>query len=317
MAELKFQYTKSCIEESGNLTGHFLMPTNEPSQGLTVGNALRRVLLSSLEGTALTGINIPNAHHEFSTIEGIREDILEILLNLKQIILKSPSSETLTGRLKINGPGVITAACLEFDQPVEVINPTHYIATVHSNLNTTYEVRAEKGSGYTFADQTKKKYEDFLNIDAVFMPVLKVNYTIKKVYVGYNQTIDSLVLEITTNGSLTPEEALSQGAKRLANWFGMLTTVDEFEQEKPKEIEPIVETETILIEELQLPVRAYNCLKRSGINSIDDLKQYSQEEIKEIKNFGKKSAQDVFQALKDKYDIILPSVKAENANKDI
>ena len=317
MAELKFQYTKSCVEESGNLTGHFLMPTNEPSQGLTVGNALRRVLLSSLEGTALTGINIPNAHHEFSTIEGVREDILEILLNLKQIILKSSSSETLTGRLKINGPGVITAASIEFDQPVEIINPTHYIATVHSNINTSYEIRAEKGSGYTFADQTKKKYEDFLNIDAVFMPVLKVNYTIKKIYVGYNQTIDSLVLEITTNGSLTPEEALSQGAKKLANWFGMLTTIEEFEQEKPKKIEPVVETETILIEELQLPVRAYNCLKRSGINSIDDLKQYSQEEIKEIKNFGKKSAQDVFQALKDKYDITLPSVKAENANKDI
>nr|YP_010938200.1 RNA polymerase subunit alpha [Meringosphaera mediterranea]WLD05713.1 RNA polymerase subunit alpha [Meringosphaera mediterranea]WLD05877.1 RNA polymerase subunit alpha [Meringosphaera mediterranea]WLD06097.1 RNA polymerase subunit alpha [Meringosphaera mediterranea] len=317
MAELKFQYTKSCVEESGNLTGHFLMPTTEPSQGLTVGNALRRVLLSNLEGTALTGINIPNAHHEFSTIEGVREDILEILLNLKQIILKSSSPETLTGRLKINGPGVITAAAIEFDQPVEILNPTHYIATVHEDLNASYELRAERGSGYIFADQMTKKYENFLNIDAVFMPVVKVNYTIKKIYVGYNQTVDSLVLEITTNGSITPEEALSQGAKKLTDWFGMLTTVEEVEQEVPKQIEPVVEPETILIEELQLPVRAYNCLKRSGINSIDDLKQYSQEEIKEIKNFGKKSAQDVFQALKDKYDIVLPSLKTENINKDI
>ena len=227
MAELKFQYTKSCVEESGNLTGHFLMPTTEPSQGLTVGNALRRVLVVKLEGTALTGINIPNAHHEFSTIEGIREDILEILLNLKQIILKSPSSETLTGRLKINGPGVITAACLEFDQPVEIINPTHYMLLFIQILIQVTNLEQKKVLVIFLQTKLRKKYEDFLNIDAVFMPVLKVNYTIKKVYVGYNQTIDSLVLEITTNGSLTPEEALSQGAKKLTNWFGMLTTVDE------------------------------------------------------------------------------------------
>jgi DNA-directed RNA polymerase subunit alpha len=286
MAELKFQYTKSCIEESGSLTGHFLMPTTEPSQGLTIGNALRRVLLSNLEGTALTGINIPNAHHEFSTIEGIREDILEILLNLKQIILKSSTSGTLTGRLNIKGPGVITASCIEFDQDVEIVNPTHYIATVNSTLNTSYELRAEKGSGYIFADQTQKKYEDFLNIDAVFMPVLKVNYTIKKVYTGYNQTTDSLVLQITTNGSLTPEEALNYGARKLTNWFSALTTIENVDPEETKQIEPIIEHETILIEELQLPVRAYNCLKRSGINSIDDLK---------------------------KYNIVLPSVKSETS----
>ena len=216
--------------------------------------------------------------------------------------------------MNIKGPGVVTASCIEFDQDVEIVNPTHYIATVNSTLNTSYELRAEKGSGYIFADQTQKKYEDFLNIDAVFMPVLKVNYTIKKVYTGYNQTTDSLVLEITTNGSLTPEEALNYGARKLTNWFGALTTIETIDQEETKQIEQVIEHETILIEELQLPVRAYNCLKRSGINSIDDLKQYSEEEIKEIKNFGKKSAQDVFQALKEKYNIVLPSVKSETSN---
>jgi len=142
------------------------------------------------------------------------------------------------------------------------------------------------------------------------MPIIKVNYNINNTYVGYNKTVESLSLEITTNGSITPEKALSDAAKILMSWFGDLTNEESLKPEQIITEQPIPQPEVILIEELQLPVRAYNCLKRSGINSVDELVKYSQEEIKEIKNFGKKSAEEVFQALKNKFDITLPSSKS-------
>jgi DNA-directed RNA polymerase subunit alpha len=142
------------------------------------------------------------------------------------------------------------------------------------------------------------------------MPVLKVNYKINNVYIGYSKTTESLILEITTNGSISPEKALSQAAQKLMTWFSFLTSEQNLTPTNEAEVEPIAQTDVILIEELQLPVRAYNCLKRAGINSVDDLVNYSQEEIREIKNFGKKSAQEVFQALKDKFDIVLPSLNS-------
>jgi DNA-directed RNA polymerase subunit alpha len=142
------------------------------------------------------------------------------------------------------------------------------------------------------------------------MPVLKVNFKIKNVYIGYSKTTESLILEITTNGSISPEKALSEAAQKLMSWFSFLTNEENLTPHEEVEVEPISQNEVILIEELQLPVRAYNCLKRAGINSVDDLVNYSQEEIREIKNFGKKSAQEVFQALKDKFDIVLPSLNS-------
>jgi DNA-directed RNA polymerase subunit alpha len=152
---------------------------------------------------------------------------------------------------------------------------------------------------------------DFLTIDAVFMPVLKVNYKVNNVYIGYSRTTESLLLEITTNGSISPEKALSEAAQKLMTWFSFLTSEQSLmPQEEEDKVEPVAQNDIILIEELQLPVRAYNCLKRAGINSVDDLVNYSQEEIREIKNFGKKSAQEVFQALKDKFDIVLPSLNS-------
>merc|ERR1712100_789812 len=160
----------------------------------------------------------------------------------------------------------------------------------------TFDIKVEKGIGYQFAEQANTNDNmNFLAIDAVFMPVLKVNYKINNVYLGYSKTTESLILEITTNGSVSPEKALSEAAQKLMTWFSFLTSE---------------QNDVILIEELQLPVRAYNCLKRAGINSVDDLVNYSQEEIREIKNFGKKSAQEVFQALKDKFDIVLPSLNS-------
>ena len=312
MAELNFQYFKSSVEESGKLTGHFLLESLEAGQGLTIGNALRRVLLSNLEGTAITGIKIPGVAHEFSTIPNVREDVLEIFLNLKQIVLKSEKQTPIFGTVTIEGPGVITASSIKFDdEDIEIVNPNQYIASFSGEDTLTFDIKVEKGIGYQFAEQANSNDNiDFLSIDAVFMPVLKVNYKINNVYLGYSKTTESLILEITTNGSVSPEKALSEAAQKLMTWFSFLTSEQNLAPQKEVEVEPIAQNDVILIEELQLPVRAYNCLKRAGINSVDDLVNYSQEEIREIKNFGKKSAQEVFQALKDKFDIVLPSLNS-------
>jgi|TARA_B100000482_G_scaffold75707_1_gene53629 DNA-directed RNA polymerase subunit alpha len=312
MTELNFQYFKSSVEESGKLTGHFLLQSLEAGQGLTIGNALRRVLLSNLEGTAITGIKIPGVAHEFSTIPNVREDVLEIFLNLKQIVLKSEKQTPIFGTVTIEGPGVITASSIKFDdEDIEIVNPNQYIASFSGEDTLTFDIKVEKGIGYQFAEQANSNDNiDFLSIDAVFMPVLKVNYKINNVYLGYSKTTESLILEITTNGSVSPEKALSEAAQKLMTWFSFLTSEQNLAPQKEVEVEPIAQNDVILIEELQLPVRAYNCLKRAGINSVDDLVNYSQEEIREIKNFGKKSAQEVFQALKDKFDIVLPSLNS-------
>tara|TARA_B110000971_G_scaffold217556_1_gene254664 strand:- start:6756 stop:7685 length:930 start_codon:yes stop_codon:yes gene_type:complete len=308
--ELKFKYIKSSIEESGHFVGHFLMSNLSPGQGLTIGNALRRVLLSNIEGIAITAIRIPGASHEFSTIPGMREDILELLLNLKQVILKSETKDLISGKIRLEGPGIITANSIKFDSEVKIINPNQYIATIATNTKIDLDIIAEQGIGYRFGDQSEQHYRDFLNIDAIFMPVLKVNYSINNVYLSYNKTTESLILEITTNGSITPEKALSEAAQNLMLWFSTLTQEKDLTLENSKIQQSPLPLEIILIEELQLPVRAYNCLKRSGINSVDELLKYSQEDIKEIKNFGKKSAEEVFQALKIKFNIVLPSLKS-------
>lgn len=308
--ELKFKYIKSSIEESGHSVGHFLMSNLSPGQGLTIGNALRRVLLSNIKGIAITAIRIPGASHEFSTIPGMREDILELLLNLKQVILKSETKDLISGKIRLEGPGIITANSIKFDSEVKIINPNQYIATIATNTKIELDIIAEQGIGYRFGDQSEQHYRDFLNIDAIFMPVLNVNYSINNVYLSYNKTTESLILEITTNGSITPEKALSEAAQNLMLWFSTLTQEKDLTLENSKIQQSPRPPEIILIEELQLPVRAYNCLKRSGINSVDELLKYSQEDIKEIKNFGKKSAEEVFQALKMKFNIVLPSLKS-------
>ena len=306
--EFQFKYVKSSVEESGNLVGHFIMTNLTPGQGLTIGNALRRVLLSNLEGTAITGVRIPGVSHEFSTIPNIREDILEILLNLKQVILSTTERNLISGKIRAQGPGIITANCINFDSNVKIVNPNQYIATVSAKKLIEFDIIANCDVGYQFGEERRNEKSDFLNIDAVFMPVIKVNYKIHQIYISYNETMESLVFEITTNGSLTPEKALSKAAQKLMKWFSLLTNEKDLKPEHLKQ-QQLSQPEIILIEELQLPVRAYNCLKRSGINSVDELLKYSQEDIKEIKNFGKKSADEVFQALKNKFNIILPFLK--------
>lgn len=310
MNNLYIKCLKSEKIESGSMYGQFLINSLRSGQGITVGNILRRVLLSDLGGTAITSVRIAGVRDEFSIIPGVREDILEILLNLKQIILKTKYTDKISGKIIAKGPGIITANCLKFDNEVEIINPNQYIAAISTAQNIEFDIIAERGVGYQLADQTEQKAKDFLQIDAVFMPVVKVNYKINNIYVSHNKTNESLLLEITTNGSITPEKAVSEAAKKLMIWFSSLTNEENLKPEQIDIQQTIPQPEVILIEELQLPVRAYNCLKRAGINSVDELIQYSQEEIKEIKNFGKKSADEVFQALKKKFNIILPSLKS-------
>nr|YP_009674970.1 RNA polymerase alpha subunit [Rhizochromulina marina]QDH81821.1 RNA polymerase alpha subunit [Rhizochromulina marina] len=307
MTDFKFQCLESTVEESGKITSKFLLRSLRYGQGITIGNALRRVLLSDIMGTAITAVKIPTMVHEFSTVDGIREDILEIFLNLKQVILKRSTENLITGAINIKGPGIITASHIKFNKPIQIVNPNQYIATLGTATTLIMELKVESDVGYRLGEQTKEKNDDFLSLDAVFMPVINVNYKVNTEYEGNATSKEYLIIEITTNGSLTPAAALNEAATYLVSWFQGMA-----EEPIPKFAEPTKTKEpakeTILIEELQLPVRAYNCLKRVGIKSIEDLMNYTQEDIRNIKNFGKKSAQDVFRALETKFDIVLPTV---------
>lgn len=308
MTDFKFQCIESTTDESGKLLGKFLIRSIPCGQGITLGNALRRVLLAQIRGTTVTAIQTSNMIHEFSTLEGIREDILEIFLNLKQVIIKRHYEREVIGEINITGPGVITARNIKADPEIKVINPNQYIATLAKSVSFNLRLKIETDTGYRLGEQKKDKIDDFLALDAVFIPVINVNYKVTS-----TENSESLVLEILTNGSVTPAEALNEACLYLLNCFQSLVFNPVSDNEEGLDMEFKKEeskTETILIEELQLPVRAYNCLKRVGVNSLDDLLKYSQEDIKNIKNFGKKSALDVFTILKEKYNITLPSVNS-------
>nr|QCI04762.1 RNA polymerase a-subunit [Bornetia secundiflora] len=289
--------------------GHFVLEPLKKGQGITVGNSLRRTILTDLEGAAIVAVRIAGINHEFSTITGVREDVLEILLNLKEVIFKSFSAKPQIGRVRIQGPAVITAGLFDLPPEVQLIDPKQYIATVCNNTIFEMEFKIEKGRGYRLVDKgIDNKSIDFLQIDAVFMPTKKFNYTVEEKKVNTNTIEEKLFIEIWTNGSLSPQEAISQGANVLTNLFHPLTNIsfkikDNHEENTEKKVN------LILIEELQLSVRAYNCLKRAQIHSISDLLNYSQEELLEIKNFGQKSAEEVIEALNEILGIKLPKEK--------
>ena len=284
------------FEEDGSQFGSFEIAPLQRGQGTTVGNALRRVLLSNLEGTAVTAVRISGVNHEFATIPGVREDVLDILLNVKEVVLKSYSNQPQIGRLMLQGPATVTAGQIDFGPEVEVVNTEHHIATLAEGGVLEMEFRVEKGVGYRAIDRSPDETAalDFLQLDAVFMPVRRVNYSVTDNRAsGVSQ--DHLLLDIWTNGSLTPQEALSQASAILASLFLPLQDVS-FEPDLTNEPDPSPESQTP-IEELQLSVRAYNCLKRAQINSVADLVGYSYEDLLEIKNFGQKSAEEVVEAL--------------------
>lgn len=312
MAQFQIECVESNTERDQSQYGKFLLEPLERGQGTTVGNALRRVLLSNLEGTAVSAVRIAGVNHEFATIEGVREDVLEILLNMKEVVLKSYSPQPQIGRLMIQGPATVTAGRFDLPSEVESIDPNQYIATVAEGSTLEMEFRVEKGKGYRAVDRSRDENAalDFLLIDAVFMPVRKVNYSVEDARVGGSLEKDRLIMEIWTNGSISPQEALSQSASILVDLFSPLKdiTIESMLEESPTEADP---TSQIPIEELQLSVRAYNCLKRAQINSVADLLDYSQEDLLEIKNFGQKSAEEVIEALQQRLGITLPQEKSK------
>nr|YP_009497529.1 RNA polymerase alpha subunit [Biddulphia tridens]AWT40242.1 RNA polymerase alpha subunit [Biddulphia tridens] len=310
MNKFRIKSLKSEKIESGASYEQFLLTGLRPGQGITIGNLLRRVLLGDLGGTTITAVRIAGIKDEFSILSGVREDTLEIFLNLKGVVLKSKTTDPQFGRLKVQGPAVITADLIQLPAGLEIINPNHYIATISTSNILEMEFKFEYGIGYKLASQTfYDKSDDFLEIDAVFMPVQKVDFKIENVYDNSNYMTERLFIDIWTDGSILPKEAICSASEFIVDLFSLLKE-NNFTQE-PEELEPKTSSvpldshTNIAIEELQLSVRAYNCLKRAQINTIGELLEYSPEKLQQLKNFGRKSADEVFAALKNKLGIIL------------
>jgi len=310
MNNISIKCLKSEKIQSGACHGQFVINSLRPGQGITIGNQLRRVLLGDLGGVAISAVRIAGITHEFSTIPGVREDILEILLNLKGIVFKSKTQDTQFGRLKIQGPCVVTADLIQLPSDLEIVNPNHYIATISTANILEIEFKFEYGTGYRLASQTfLDEAENYLQLDTIFMPVQKVDFKIENVYDAGNNISERLLLDIWTNGSISPNEALESAAQIIIDLFTLLINnknMNETNQLEAKSEAISIEPYTnIAIEELQLSVRAYNCLKKAQINTVGDLLQYSPEKLQELKNFGRKSADEVFSTLKNKLGIIL------------
>jgi len=290
MVNFDISCVESRIQGPRDYYSKFIIGPLEKGQGTTLGNALRRTMLSDLQGAAIVAVRIAGVSHEFSTIPGVREDVLEILLNLKEIVFRTETKEPMVGRLSIQGPTIVTAGNFDLPSEVIVMDNNQYIATICGNNTLEMEFRIETNKGYQLIERGADEPSiDFLKVDAVFMPVRKVSYKVED-YRHSNEAIqDELTLEIWTNGSITPHEA----------------KID-FKSKENEDKSSDTKVNQILIEELQLSVRAYNCLKRAQIHSVADLLDYSQEDLIEIKNFGQKSAEEVIDALQKRLGINLP-----------
>lgn len=314
MAQFQVECIESYTDKTNSQYSRFILEPLDRGQATTIGNSLRRVLLSNLEGAAVTAVRIAGVNHEFATVLGVREDVLDLLLNMKEIVLKSYSNEPQIGRLVARGPTTVTAGDFTLPTDVEVINPNQYVATLCEGATLEMEFKIEVGKGYRSVDRSKDEVSsiDFLQIDGVFMPVRKVKYMVEDARVGGAIAKERLIMEITTNGSVTPQEALSKAANILVGLFAPLENAASMPS-RPETPDEQDETKQIHIEELQLSVRAYNCLKRAQINTVADLLDYTQEDLLEIKNFGQKSAEEVIEALKRHLGLTLPEEKAPKA----
>lgn len=301
---------ESKIESPRNLYGRFVIEPLAIGQGITVGNTLRRILLGDIEGAAITSVKIPGANNEFSILPGIRESVLEILLNLKEIVFRTKSLDVQKGYLSIQGPCVVKAANLQLPTSIEVVDGGQYIATLSGNANLDMEFVINTGKGYQMADYGIKKnsYISSLPVDAIFMPIHKVNYMVEQDHTSKFLT-ERVILEIWTNGSISPRDALDIGIKKVIDLFNPLHHCSSEYSTNKNDFSTESKINDILVEELELSVRAYNCLKRAQIHTISDLLAYSQEDLLEIKNFGRRSAEEVIEALEKKLNIYLPKEK--------
>jgi DNA-directed RNA polymerase subunit alpha len=311
MKKLQIECLESFNQTPTNQYGKFIIYPLNKGQALTLGNALRRIMLADLEGVAISSVRIAGINHEFTTVEGVREDVLDILLNLKQIIFKSDLDEPQFIRLKVSGPCIVTASDLELPPRVELVDPRQYISTIDKNSNLEMEMKIEKGKGYDLVSKkTGENLTESLKVDAVYMPIRKVMFHVKEQYTGDSLLCEKLILQITTNGSITPKEAIIKAAELFIKMLEPLKEITmEAEEDNKDNNQEEKKLHQVPIEELHLSVRAYNCLKRAQIFSVADLLDYSEEDLLEIKNFGYKSAEEVMQALQNYLGITLPKTK--------
>ena len=293
-----------CVDSNSELTfGKFIIEPLERGYGITLGNSLRRVLLSSLPGVAVNSVKINSVLHEFSTIPGVVEDVTEIILNIKELSAKMYCEGPKTVYIDVERDGPVTAADIKSDADIEILNPDLHIATLNGEGKLYMELVLDKGRGYVSAEKNKYPGQQIgvLPVDSIYTPVKKVNYTVENTRVGQNTEFDKLTLEVWTNGTIKPDEAISLGARVMSEHLNLF--IDLSDQAKHAEI--MVEKEEtkkekvleMTIEELDLSVRSYNCLKRAGINTVEDLTNKTEEDMMKVRNLGRKSLEEVLQKL--------------------
>lgn len=306
-----FEFEKPRIEiaemaQDGSY-GRFVVEPLERGYGTTLGNSLRRILLSSLPGSAVSNVKIDGVLHEFSVIPGVKEDVTEIILNLKCLAIKNTSegNESKVAYIDVEGEGEVTAKDIKADSDIEILNPDLHIATLSGGPNSKLymEITISNGRGYVGADKNKKEDQPIgmLPVDSIFTPVTRVNFLVENTRVGQITDYDKLTLEVWTNGTIAPDEAVSYGAKLLNEYLALFIDLSD----NAKNTEILVEKEEgkkekvleMSIEELDLSVRSYNCLKRAGINTVEDLACKTEEEMMKVRNLGKKSLEEVLNKL--------------------
>lgn len=296
--------------------GQFVVEPLDRGFGATLGNSLRRVLLSSLSGAAFTAVKIEGVSQPFSTISGVTEDVLHILLNLKEVVIRSHSEQPKTVTLKAKGKGEILASDISHDAEIEIINPDHKIATLDSGGKIEMEMMVERGKGFVSSERNKKPNRPlgYIPTDSIYSPVLKVNLSTEEVRVGQEINYDRLVLSIWTNGSIKPDEALKESAKILSRHVDLFVHLGERveilggESERKEEVPASVIE--MSIEDLELSARSLNCLRKVGVKTVGDLIAYSEQELLKFKNFGAKSLTEVRQKLAE-YKLALKGEKVE------
>ncbi|WP_337611042.1 DNA-directed RNA polymerase subunit alpha [Mitsuokella jalaludinii] len=292
-----------------NRYGKFICEPLERGYGTTFGNSLRRMLLSSLEGAAITSIRIDGVLHEFSTILGVRDDVTNIVLNLKELCLKMTGNEPRIIRIDVEGEKEVTAADIICDADIEILNPDLHIATVNEDGKLKIEMTVERGRGYVPADKNKKPDDTIgvIPIDSIFSPVKRVNYTVQDTRVGNVTDYDRLILEVWTDGSLRPEEAVSKAAGILVMHLKLFQNMDGLPEEEEEEEATFPEEEEddsskvldMTIEDLDLSVRSFNCLKRANINTVADLAEKTEDDMMKVRNLGRKSLEEVKKKLEE------------------
>ena len=294
-----------CVEDPANGTyGKFTVEPLERGYGITLGNALRRIMLSSLPGTAATSIKIAGVQHEFTTIPGVKEDVTEIVLNVKNLLTKLHSDAVKTVFIEAAGPCEVTAGDIKTDGEVEVLNPELHIATLDVGATLSMEITLSHGRGYVSADRNKALRAGVIGvipIDSIYTPVYKVNYTVEKTRVGNLSDFDKLTLEVWTDSTITARDAVSLGAKILCDHFALFTDLSDTMGDKSTVVEKAPDDKDkmleMTIEELDLSVRSFNCLKRANINTVEDLISKTEDEMMKVRNLGRKSLEEVINKL--------------------